>query len=105
MNTKEQTLVLGKNFASTGLLVALLAAAAPFATPTAQADIRVGIGLGVELPRGYVELNVGRDHYYEHHGVFYQRGPRGYVVVRAPRGALGEAAPATAAPSPPRSPR
>jgi len=88
MNTKEQTLVLGKNFASTGLLVALLAAAAPFATPTAQADIRVGIGLGVELPRGYVELNVGRDHYYEHHGVFYQRGPRGYVVVRAPRGAL-----------------
>jgi hypothetical protein len=40
------------------------------------------------LPQGYAEVRVGQERYYTQHGVFYQRGPRGYVVVRAPRGAI-----------------
>lgn len=56
--------------------------------PAARADVRVGVAIGAELPRGYAEVHVGRDHYYTNRGVFYQRGPRGYVVVHAPRGAV-----------------
>lgn len=61
--------------------------------PAARADARVGISIGVGLPRGYAEVRVGRDRYYTHQGVFYQHGPHGYVVVRAPRGAVIRALP------------
>lgn len=40
-----------------------------------------------ELPKGRVEVHVGNDHYFEHRGTFYRQGPKGYVVVRPPRGA------------------
>ena len=66
-----------------GLTVAALAA-----VPALNAEVRVGVSLGFELPHGYAEVRVGHDHYYEHRGVFYQHGPRGYGVVRAPRGAV-----------------
>ena len=82
----QKTLVLSKNFIPAGALLAVLAASAFSAAPEALADVRVGIG--IDLPIGYSEVVVGREHYYEHHGVFYRRGPRGYVVVRAPRGAI-----------------
>jgi hypothetical protein len=88
MNAKNPTLVLRNNFASAGVMLAALAAAALFAAPSLKADVRVGVSLGFELPHGYAEVRVGHDHYYEHRGVFYQHGPHGYVVVRAPRGAI-----------------
>lgn len=69
-------------------LGAVVAGAAFFALPAAASDVHVGISLGVALPNGYAEVHVGHDHYYEHRGVFYQHGPHGYVVVRAPRGAV-----------------
>jgi len=56
--------------------------------PAAHAEVHVGVAVGVGLPRGYAEVRVGRDRYYTNRGVFYQRGPHGYVVVRAPRGAV-----------------
>jgi hypothetical protein len=46
----------------------------------------VSISLG--LPDGYVSLSVGNDRFYEYRGTFYRPGPGGYVVTRAPRGAI-----------------
>ena len=89
MNVTTQTLTMqNRNLAPAGFLFVVLAAASLFATPALRADVRVGVSVGIPLPHGYAEVRVGRDHYYEHRGVFYQHGPRGYVVVRAPRGAV-----------------
>ena len=41
-----------------------------------------------ELPKGYWTLRHGRSQYYYHHGTFYRRGPSGYIVVKAPIGAI-----------------
>ncbi|HVU17558.1 MAG TPA: DUF6515 family protein [Candidatus Didemnitutus sp.] len=54
----------------------------------ADARVDVGLSVGVPLPHGYAEVNVGRDHYYYHRGVFYRPGAHGYYVVHAPRGAI-----------------
>ena len=70
-----------------GLVLAGLFAAF-LAVPAARADVRVGVSLGFELPHGYAEVRVGHDSYYHSRGVFYRRGPRGYYVVPAPRGAF-----------------
>ena len=88
MSAKFQPSVLQCKFARVGGLIAVLAAVAPFAGPTLHAEVNVGVSLGVRLPRGYAEVRVGRDRFYTQRGVFYQRGPHGYVVVRAPRGAI-----------------
>lgn len=88
MNANSRTLVSSHRFTPAALVMATLAAGAFFVTPQARAELHVGVSLGVELPRGYSEVRVGRDRYYTQRGVFYQRGPRGYVVVRAPRGAI-----------------
>ncbi|HUL52952.1 MAG TPA: DUF6515 family protein [Opitutaceae bacterium] len=74
-------------------LPALLMAAtgaALIAPGTLRADRHadVGVAIGVPLPHGYLDIVVGRDHYYSYRGVFYRRGPHGYMVVRAPRGAV-----------------
>src|SRR5512135_2935063 len=54
----------------------------------ADSHVDVGLSIGVPLPHGYMDVVVGRDHFYSHRGVFYRRGPHGFVVVRAPRGAV-----------------
>jgi hypothetical protein len=59
----------------------------------ADSHVDVGISVGVPLPHGYLDVVVGRDHYFSHRGVFYRRGPHGMVVVRAPRGAILRALP------------
>jgi len=71
-------------------LLFLTLGAASLAVPTlsrASTHVNVGIGVGVAVPRGYTEVRVGPDRYYYHRGVYYRPGPRGYYVVRAPRGA------------------
>ena len=88
MNAIPSPLVSRNFFAPSRVILAGLAVAALLAVPALQADVRVGVSLGFELPHGYAEVRVGHDRYYTHRGVFYQRGPRGYVVVRAPRGAI-----------------
>ena len=89
MNANSPTVNFRNNLAPAGVILAALAAVTFFTAPSLHAsDVRVGVSVGLELPHGYAEIRVGRDHYYEHRGVFYQRGPRGYVVVRAPRGAI-----------------
>ncbi len=76
-----------------------LATVAVFAgLPSAHADPKVDIGVGISIgggrhgppppPRGYAEVHAGPDRYYYHRGVYYRSGPRGYVVVRAPRGVI-----------------
>jgi len=40
------------------------------------------------LPKGYWTVRHGRSQYYYHHGAFYRRGPSGYIVVKAPVGAI-----------------
>ena len=64
--------------------------AAVLATAPLRADSHVDarVSLGIPLPQGYVEVVVGREHYYHYRGNFYRRGPRGFVVVHAPRGAV-----------------
>ncbi|OHE79405.1 MAG: hypothetical protein A3G75_01570, partial [Verrucomicrobia bacterium RIFCSPLOWO2_12_FULL_64_8] len=53
-----------------------------------DSKVDVSVSIGARLPHGYVRVDVGRDPYYYHRGVFYRQGPRGYVVTRAPRGAI-----------------
>ena len=69
-------------------MLAGLAAAALSIAPPLPAEVHVGVSLGLQLPRGYAEVRAGRDRYYTQRGVFYQHGPHGYFVVRAPRGAF-----------------
>src|SRR5271154_5477624 len=88
MNANTLTLAPQNNRFAAGLALLGLMVAALSAVPALKAEVRVGVSLGVELPHGYAEVRVGHDHYYEHRGVFYQHGPRGYMVVRAPRGAV-----------------
>jgi hypothetical protein len=40
------------------------------------------------LPKGYWAVRHGRSQHYYHHGTFYRRGPSGYIVVKAPIGAI-----------------
>lgn len=89
MNANPTALSFRRNYTGAGVILAALAAAALCAAPALRAaDVRVGVSVGFELPHGYAEIRVGHDHFYEHRGVFYQRGPRGYFVVRAPHGAI-----------------
>jgi hypothetical protein len=73
-----------------GFFFILLGLFAMSAVTTAKADSHVsaGISLGFRLPQGAVEVSVGKDRYYVHRGVYYRLGPRGYQVVRAPRGVI-----------------
>jgi uncharacterized protein YgiM (DUF1202 family) len=48
----------------------------------------------VNLPAGHRTVYVGRSRYFYRSGVFYTHGPSGYVVVRAPIGAVIAAPPA-----------
>ena len=70
------------------LLTAAGAAALATSTLRAESHVDVGLSLGIPLPHGYLDVTVGRDHYYSYRGTFYQRGPHGLMVVRAPRGAI-----------------
>lgn len=73
-------------------LVALGTAAA-FTPQPAQAGTHVSFGIvvGTRLPHGAVRVYVGsggrRDPFYYYGGSFYRHEPRGYVLVRPPRGA------------------
>ena len=40
------------------------------------------------LPGGFLRVMAGTAHFFFHHGVFYRKGPKGYLVVRAPIGAV-----------------
>ncbi len=78
------------SLSATALLTLALGAASLALPSSASAETHVGvnIGIGVPVPHGYTSVHVGRDNYYYHRGVFYRPGPRGYYVVRAPRGAV-----------------
>lgn len=71
------------------LLLALTGVGA-VAVPVAKAEahVDVGVSIGVPFRHGYAVVSVGPDRYYYHRGVFYRPGHHGYVVVRAPRGAI-----------------
>ncbi len=88
MNGTTNPLEYRKRLAQAGATIVVITVACLFAVPVVRAEVQVGGSVGVALPRGYAEVRVGHDHYYTHRGVFYQRGPRGYVVVGAPRGAV-----------------
>ncbi|MFA5056997.1 MAG: DUF6515 family protein [Opitutaceae bacterium] len=71
------------------LLLAFAGTAALTSTAMrADSHVDVGVAFGIPLPHGYLDVAVGREHYYAHRGVFYRRGPHGLMVVRAPRGAI-----------------
>jgi hypothetical protein len=56
--------------------------------------VDVGIGINIPLPHGYLDVVVGREHYYHYRGTFYRPGPHGrLMVVQAPRGAIIRALP------------
>jgi hypothetical protein len=51
--------------------------------------VDVGLSVGIPLPHGYLDVVVGREHYYHYRGTFYRPGPHGrLMVVRAPYGAV-----------------
>jgi len=66
--------------------VALLTLGA--ATARGDTKVKVGVSISAPLPRGAMEVSVGRDRYYTYRGVYYRPGPHGYYVVRAPRGVI-----------------
>lgn len=76
--------------ASIRTLLLAMAGAAAVATTDLCAGSRVDIGLsvGIPLPHGYLNVVIGREHYYSYRGTFYRREPHGLMVVRAPRGAI-----------------
>ena len=75
--------------------IAILGAlcATPLFTPSARAETHVGISIGFGFPRGAVEVVHGRDHFYMHRGFYYRHTPRGYMLVRPPRGIIIRALP------------
>ena len=75
------------NFKLSYLLLPLAGLVALPATAV-YAGPNVSVSLGFKLPHGFVDVSVGRDHYYENRGVFYRRGNHGLVRVRAPHGAV-----------------
>jgi hypothetical protein len=78
------------------LLLAAVVGVAAITTAELRADPRVGVdvAIGVPLSHGFLDVVVGREHYYSYRGTFYRRGPHGLVVVRAPRGiVVGELPP------------
>ena len=88
--------------ASFRILLLAVAGGALVATTSLRADrddhrddhrdnrhVDVDIGINIPLPNGYLDVVVGREHFYHYHGTFYRRGPHGrLVVVGAPRGAI-----------------
>jgi len=69
-------------------LVSLWGGDAAFAYRDRRPDAHPRGKVVVKLPRGHRAVRVGKDRYYHHRGVFYRRGPSGYVVVGAPIGAV-----------------
>lgn len=65
---------------------------AVFSANSTIAGITIGAQIGGPArghpPRGSIELNVGKSKYHYHDGRYYKRGPNGYVVARAPVGAV-----------------
>ncbi len=61
-------------------------AAPPLLTTKANADTHIGFSIGLGFPRGAVEVVHGRDRFYMHRGLYYRYTPRGYMLVRPPRG-------------------
>ena len=39
------------------------------------------------LPGGHITFGIGASRYFYHAGVYYQRGPSGYVVIKEPKNA------------------
>ncbi len=44
--------------------------------------------IGLRLPNGAISISVGNKNYRYHRGTYYVKGRNGYVVTRAPRGAV-----------------
>ena len=40
------------------------------------------------LPKGYRDVWIGRNRYFQHNGIFYRRGPSGFMVVDPPIGVV-----------------
>jgi hypothetical protein len=78
------------HLASFRFLALALAGMGAVAGPAARAgqQVDVGVSIGVPFRHGYAVVSVGPERYYYHRGVFYRPGRHGYVVVRAPRGAI-----------------
>jgi hypothetical protein len=81
------------------ILLATAAGAAAFASTPLHAQhgpgpgprephVDVGLSIGIPLPNGFLDVSVGRDHYYMRRGIYYHRGSHGMMVVRPPRGAI-----------------
>ncbi len=62
----------------------------PSLVQSASADtkVRAGLQLSFKLPKGSVAISVGKDRYHYHKGVYYRKAKKGYVVTKAPRGAI-----------------
>lgn len=67
------------------LLVALISLSA---FTTDAASLVVGFNIVKKLPKGAVVLKVAGIDYHYHKGHYYKKTPRGYVVARAPHGAV-----------------
>ncbi len=60
MNANSRLLAFRNRMIPTSVLLLALSGASALA-PSARADVRVGVSVGVGLPRGYAEVRVGRD--------------------------------------------
>ncbi len=71
-----------------GLLLGAFLTASGYA-----ASIRIGARVGPRPPKAAVSLDVGGGRYHYKNGVYYKNTPHGYVVTRAPRGAVIQSLP------------
>lgn len=69
-------------------------AALPHQSASARPPVEVSTSIGFSLPRGAVYVSVADQPYYMHRGTYYRRTHHGYVVTRAPIGAVVRELPA-----------
>lgn len=69
-------------------LAASLMSVAIVTTAEAAPKVEARGSIGFKVPNGAISISVGNERYRYHRGTYYKRGRNGYVVTRAPRGAV-----------------
>lgn len=79
--------ILARKLCLAALLATLALSPALIPETQARSTVSIGANIGVRLPNGAVTISVGDQPYHYHDGHYFKKTPRGYVTVRAPRGA------------------
>ena len=93
MKTTRYSNYLVAGISLAGILIMMtVTAGSAFGQPHREAAVRQTVQhhgkVVVNLPKNHRTVSVGRTRYFYQHDTFYRKAPAGYVVVRAPLGAV-----------------